>query len=296
MSTFEQLDQQFRPIIQTALDEYTQFNLTDNRNRLAEAIRYSLLANSKRIRPLLCIATQQLFNTDITRMMPVACAIEMVHTYSLIHDDLPAMDDDDFRRGQPTCHKQYGEDIAILAGDVLNTFAFELISRELPKTYSAEKVIRVIQDLAISFGLEGMAGGQALDLSGDKDQDEAYLRTTHALKTGAILKHCITIPAFLENASDSEQAVLAKFGDHIGLLFQIVDDILDIKGSKEELGKSPQKDLLQGKLTYVSLWGLDGAQKKADDEAAQALSCLAQLDNPTDQLQTIVNYVLTRTH
>ena len=163
----------------------------------------------------------------------------MVHTYSLIHDDLPAMDDDDLRRGQPSCHKKYGEDIAILAGDTLHTYALEIVARDLPKHFPAEKVIKVMEKMTVSFGVDGMAGGQVLDLKGD-DLDpeinkEEYLIKTHRLKTGCVLQSCVDLPVLLANSDPEVTKTLHDFGKHLGLLFQIVDDILDVIGSKESL-------------------------------------------------------------
>ncbi|MDA1353918.1 MAG: polyprenyl synthetase family protein [bacterium] len=284
------------PIIDDTLSQYITFNFTDNRRILEDAIRYSVTAKAKRIRPLIAIATHQLFTDNAERIMPLGCAIEMVHAYSLIHDDLPAMDDDDVRRGQPTCHVKFGEDMAILAGDVLNTYAFEIVGKHLGSHYNAEQVVHVIIELAKAFGIQGMAGGQVLDLkSGTITPNETYLKTTHALKTGAILKACVTLPAYLEKASRIEQETLADFGDKMGLLFQIVDDILDVKGSSEELGKTPNKDADQNKLTYVTLWGLEKAEVMATELANSALSDLAKLTNRnTTRLEQIINFIHNR--
>lgn len=284
------------PVIDDALSKYVQFNFNDNRHILEDAIRYSVTAKAKRIRPLIAIATHQLFSNEHEKIMPVGCAIEMVHAYSLIHDDLPAMDDDDVRRGQPTCHKKYGEDMAILAGDVLNTYAFEVVAKGLKAHYQSEQVVEVVIQLANAFGIHGMAGGQVLDLKSNTiTPNEDYLKTTHALKTGAILKACVTIPTYLETTTEAEQIALSKYGEQIGLLFQIVDDILDVKGSSQELGKTPNKDADQNKLTYVTLWGLEKAEAMASELAENALDNLAQLkDRDTTRLEQIIHFIHNR--
>ncbi|NQY74293.1 MAG: polyprenyl synthetase family protein, partial [Candidatus Margulisbacteria bacterium] len=245
------LNNTYKPILEEALQSYTTFDITDTRETLAKAIHYSVTANAKRIRPFIALSVFKMFSQNVEKILPFCCAVEMIHTYSLIHDDLPAMDDDDLRRGIPTCHKKFGENIAILAGDTLNTYAFEILSTELPNHYDAVKVLTVIKDLTIAFGIQGMAGGQALDLSSNSFSHEKLVHI-HSLKTGAVLRACTTIPAYLENAPPQVYQVLYRFGTHLGLLFQIVDDILDVQGTSEALGKSPNKDFKQDKLTYVT--------------------------------------------
>lgn len=294
--TLKELLEKYKELIERKLEQYLSFSLNDPRTLLEESMKYSVMAGGKRIRPLLCIASQRLFNSEVEKILPLACAIEYVHTYSLIHDDLPAMDNDDFRRGKPTNHKKYGEDLAILAGDALNTFAFELVCKELPKYYPSERVCKIVVDLGEAWGINGMAGGQVLDLkSSSVDSDEAYLKATHRLKTGAMLKACLVLPAKLEGVADQQIKLLDKYGEHLGLLFQIVDDILDVEGNPEILGKSINKDQDQKKLTYVSLWGLEGAKKAAQEEANQAKEVLTLMNNPhTDVFEDIINYLLTR--
>lgn len=284
------------PIIDQALSRFIYFEFTDNRATLEKAIEHSLLAPGKRIRPLLCVATYQLFHPDskdLNRILPLACAIEMIHTYSLIHDDLPAMDDDDLRRGIPTCHKAFGEDIAILAGDSLNTFAFEVMAKELPVHFSYEKTVHAILMLSHACGIHGMAGGQALDLT-NATHDEKGLLLTHALKTGTLLKSCITIPAMVSDASPAIQATLDAFGTKLGLLFQIVDDILDVTQESNTLGKTANKDTEQNKLTYVSLYGLEKAKAIVATEQQACLSLLETLPYNTDLLRELVYLITTR--
>lgn len=286
---------QYRPKIESALADYLSFKLRDNRSQLESAITYSTLAPAKRIRPLLAIASHKLFSENTEKILPLACAIEMVHSYSLIHDDLPAMDDDKLRRGNPTCHIKYGEDIAILAGDSLNTYAFEVLATELPKHYAAEHILKIITRLATAFGINGMAGGQVLDLKADnKNFTETHLEKIHSLKTGAIITECLTCPAILENASSEDIQTLEKIGKKIGLLFQITDDILDVESTATTLGKTPGKDQTQNKLTYVTLLGLETAQKKAKETTDETLSLLNALKKETRLIQNIVTFIKER--
>jgi geranylgeranyl diphosphate synthase, type II len=296
MALLDNFSSEYKHLIESKLKQYLSFKIDDPRAELAEAMLYSISAKAKRIRPLIMIATTKLFNNKVKQIFPLACAIEMIHTYSLIHDDLPAMDNDDFRRGQPTCHKKFGEDIAILAGDTLNTYAFEILAKELPKHYLPENVLQVISMLAIACGVKGMAGGQVLDLKTDiSNQDYDYLKKMHALKTGAIIKVCVTLPAILEGASSQELAHLERYGQHLGLLFQIVDDILDVVGKKETLGKSPNKDQEQNKLTYTQLFGLEKAKELMKNEADKAYNQLKSLSGlNTEILEEMIVYLTKR--
>ncbi|MBT3260968.1 polyprenyl synthetase family protein [bacterium] len=286
----------YKPIIEKALALYFQKSFSDNRDILRQAMHYSLLSEAKRIRPLLIIAVFLLFNEEknLKKILPLACAVEMVHTYSLIHDDLPCMDDDDYRRGRLTCHKKYGEDMAVLAGDTLNTFALEVVAQEMPCFYEAEKVLDLMVRFTRDLGIEGMAGGQVLDLKVDEKVRTAdHLKQIHNLKTGALLQFCTSAPAFLEGGTKQEQAALAVFGQRMGLLFQIIDDILDVKG--KNLGKSLQKDIKQNKLTYVTLFGLEEAQNKAQKEYEGAKDSLFSLKNKNVEiLQVFLDYILER--
>jgi geranylgeranyl diphosphate synthase, type II len=294
----EKFSFKYKPIIEQKIQSYFEYGLSDKRRILQEAMLYSLMSKAKRIRPLLVVASFLLFEKEenISKILPLAVVTEIVHTYSLIHDDLPAMDNDDYRRGRLTCHKKYGEDIAVLAGDTLNTFAFELLVQEMQKYYAAEKVLGGIQKFARNLGIFGMAGGQALDLKVvSTDFGEENLRKIHSLKTGALLRFCVEVPAYLLDASREDQNNLAAFGEHLGLLFQIVDDILDVEGSKQDLGKSLHKDAEQNKLTYVALFGLAGAKEKAKEEYALALDNLKALENEkTTLLADFLTYVLKR--
>jgi len=252
------------PIINAELSSVSKEHFNDKRQILSDAIHYSVTGGGKRIRPLLTIATYSLFEEEITPILPLAIAIELVHTYSLIHDDLPAMDNDDLRRGRATVHKKFGEDIAILAGDALNTFAFEYLSQNLPIHFSPTASLLVIQKLGHALGINGMAGGQLLDITSHENNKDASLRNTiHALKTGAVIKACFELPGICLSVPEHHHIVLNNLGEKFGMLFQIIDDILDHTGSTEELGKSAGKDKEQEKLTYVSHYGITKAKSLA---------------------------------
>lgn len=246
-----------------------------------DAMRYSLMAGGKRLRPILCLATCELLEGTEAQAMPTACALEMIHTMSLIHDDLPAMDNDDYRRGKLTNHKVYGEDVAILAGDALLTYAFEYVATQT-RDVPADRVLRVIADLGRAVGAEGLVGGQIVDLASEGKSDVSLdtLNYIHTHKTGALLKVSVTSGAILAGAADSQVEVLTQYADRIGLAFQIVDDVLDITSTSEELGKSAGKDLAAQKATYPSFWGIEESQKQAQQlvEAAKidVLNCFGE--------------------
>lgn len=293
----DQFTRTYRPIIETYLTDLFQVKLDDPRQTLNDAMGYSLSAKAKRIRPLLTIAVFGLYRplTQVREILPLAAAIEIIHTYSLIHDDLPSMDNDDFRRGLPTCHKKFGENTAILAGDTLNTFAWELLAKELPAYFPANQVLLVIQKLANALGLLGMAGGQMMDLNATPDLfSESYLIRMHQLKTGALLTACAELPGLLVDAPQTDIHHLYEYGKAIGLLFQIVDDILDVTGTPEILGKTQGKDQDQHKLTYTALWGLEKARLIADQTAISAKTHLQSLSKDAPILSELVDYILNR--
>lgn len=298
MFIFNEFSNHYRPIIEKALQDYLTFNIKDHRNRLESSMLYSTTCGkSKRIRPLLTIASFKCFSSSINKILPLACAFELIHTYSLIHDDLPAMDDDDLRRGQPTNHKQYDEATAILAGDTLNTFAFEILATELPKYYDPYICLKVISKFAQSCGIQGMSGGQMLDLIENEPKEENHLIQTHQLKTGALIESTLVLPAILEEAAVNDIAQFQKLGSLCGLLFQITDDILDVTATSKEIGKTPNKDISQDKLTYVSFYGLDGAKQQATETAEAALVICDRLSEKmnTELLRDIVHFILNRT-
>jgi geranylgeranyl diphosphate synthase type II len=252
--------------------------------KLEAALRYSLLGGGKRIRPVLCLATGEALGRDAEELLPAACALELVHTFSLVHDDLPSLDDDDLRRGQPSAHVQFGEDVAILAGDALLAEAFRLALR-----YPSPDVARELADATL-----GMIGGQYLDVTTDGDLDPDGLRRLHALKTGRLLRASVTTATAVASLSDRERREWRAFGDELGVLFQIVDDILDATGTAEELGKTPGKDEAAGKVTYVSLHGLDRARELADEARARVLERLDSLPEDTSVLAELVATIRDR--
>jgi geranylgeranyl diphosphate synthase type II len=262
-----------------------------------EAIRYSLFAGGKRIRPLLALAAAEAAGAEDGVVMPFACAAEMVHTYSLIHDDLPAMDDDDLRRGKPTCHKVYGEAIAILAGDALLTRAFHLIV-DLPANADADSVRRRLQAAAIlgeACGTTGLIGGQVLDLESEgRAVDAATLERLHRAKTGALLAACVRGGAVLGRASGATVAALDRYASAIGLAFQVVDDILDATEGAERLGKTAGKDRAAGKATYVAVHGLDAARGIAARLLNEAREALGPLGPRGTTLGTLARLIVER--
>jgi len=263
--------------------------------RLYESMNYSLLQGGKRIRPILTKAVLDAMKVDASLYKEFLCALECIHTYSLIHDDLPAMDNDDYRRGNLTNHKVYGDGMAILAGDGLLTYAFQLCSENT--TASAEQKIKAIQCLATAAGPEGMVGGQAFDLlSEGKHIPLEELKVLHSGKTGALFNAAIELGLILSNADQAKYAAYMTYANCLGLLFQITDDILDVTGTIEELGKTPGSDIRQDKSTYVSLLGLDEARNEAHVVAQKAHAALATIEDDTHILSAIIDYLMDRTH
>ncbi len=263
-----------------------------------QAMRYSLFAGGKRIRPILCLAALAALGAERreTSVLPVACALEMIHTYSLIHDDLPALDDDDCRRGVPTSHKVFGEDIAILAGDALLTEAFGLLSgRELRGAFPPETLLTVIHEIASAAGCFGMIGGQVVDVRSEgspADVDTLYF--IHTRKTGALIAAAVRVGAILGGAGNAELDLLALYGQKIGLMFQIVDDILNVEGEGAKTGKSTGSDALRGKVTFPSLYGLEMSREKATLLLDEALSALAGLGSSATPLRRLAQCIMER--
>lgn len=261
-----------------------------------EAMIYSLKAGGKRIRPILLFATLNAFGkSEKNDGVDVACALEMIHTYSLIHDDLPSMDDDDLRRGKPTNHKVYGEAIAILAGDGLLTHSFEVIgdSSQIPDRLK----VKIITALARAAGPSGMVGGQVADLLGEKKElTVEELEYIHEHKTGKLLRFAVVAGAMIAEASDEQLQHLDHFAKHLGLAFQIKDDILDIEGQEEQIGKPVGSDIGKDKSTYPKLLSLDGAKKKCDDHLEQSKKWLAKANVNSELLLEIANYIVKRDH
>ncbi len=261
-----------------------------------KAIRYSLFAGGKRIRPILCLASAEALGGDIESILPVASALELIHTYSLIHDDLPAMDDDDYRRGRRTSHKVFGEDMAILAGDALLTEAFHLMSdRGLMEKIAPEKLISVIHDIAGAAGCFGMVGGQVVDVQSEGESVETeVLNFIHTRKTGAMITAAVKAGAVLADAGEVELNALASYGRNIGLAFQIADDILNVEGDQILMGKGTGSDTKRGKVTYPALVGMDASRKKAGELVESALSAIMNFDHRAEPLRMIAAYIIER--
>lgn len=265
--------------------------------KIYEAMRYSLLAGGKRLRPILCLATCELAGGTIEMAMPTACALEMIHTMSLIHDDLPAMDNDDYRRGKLTNHKVYGEDIAILAGDGLLAHAFEYVALQT-QDVPAPQLLQVVARLGRAVGAAGLVGGQVLDLESEglSDVQEETLNSIHTRKTGALLEASVVCGGILAGVKNVELERLSRYAQNIGLAFQIVDDILDITATQEELGKTAGKDILAQKATYPSLWGIEISKAKAQQLVEMAKAELEPFGEKAYPLIAIADFITTRTH
>jgi geranylgeranyl diphosphate synthase type II len=278
-----------RALVEGALQKLN-FSAAAPTEGLEEAMRYSLLAGGKRVRPVLALATARALGAEPERFLPVACAIELIHTYSLIHDDLPAMDDDELRRGLPTSHVKFGEDVAILAGDGLFAEAMQLFCEQ---PGDPARVLAALRELAAATGVDGMVGGQYVDVV-EATTDAEGLRTLHALKTGRLIAASVSVVLELEGLPESARMPYRRFADELGVLFQIVDDILDVTGSDERLGKPHGSDERHGKLTYVSLFGLERARELAAESHAKATAALAEASAETDDLRRVADYIFTR--
>lgn len=265
-----------------------------------QAMRYSLFVGGKRIRPILCLAAGEAVaksaNTE-KNLLPVACALECIHTYSLIHDDLPAMDDDDLRRGKPTNHTLFGEAGAILAGDSLLTWAFDLLSSPANGTLTPEQRLMIIQIIARAAGPQGMVGGQALDI-GSENSDFPFetLQTIHKNKTGVLITCSVQAGAIGAGADREQTEKLISFGNNIGLAFQIVDDLLNVTSTTEQLGKAAGSDADRGKATYPAFFGIEKTRTKAKEAVERAIDSLSGFNQNADPLRAIAEYVYTRSH
>lgn len=264
---------------------------------LLESMNYSLKAGGKRLRPLLVLATLHSFGKSEKLGLPVACAVEMIHTYSLIHDDLPSMDDDDYRRGKPTNHKVYGEAMAILAGDALLTYSFEIMEDLLNQGVSPIKVVTLMKELSKASGPTGMVGGQVADMEGEgKALSLEDLEYIHRNKTGKLLGYSIVAGAILGEATEEQISKLALFADHLGLAFQIRDDILDIEGDAEKIGKPVGSDTLNEKVTYPSLLTMGGAKEKLEYHIDEAKRLLADIPLKSNLLAQLCDLIAKRDH
>ena len=281
-----------RLIVESALDSSL---VIGNPAKIYEAMRYSLLAGGKRLRPILCLATCELMGGSLEMALPTACALEMIHTMSLIHDDLPAMDNDDYRRGKLTNHKVFGEDIAILAGDGLLAYAFEYVATQT-RNVPPLQILEVIARLGRTVGAAGLVGGQVLDLesAGKPDISVETLGFIHTQKTGSLLETSVVSGAVLAGAKAEDIAKLARYAQNIGLAFQIIDDVLDITATKEELGKTAGKDLQAQKATYPSLWGIEESRQQAQQLIDSAIGELSGYDEAAEPLRAIAEYIVNR--
>ncbi len=322
-----------RLLVDEALDRYLP-GAGDNPKEIHEAVRYSVFAGGKRLRPILILAAAEAADGQVEQALGAAAAIELIHTYSLIHDDLPAMDDDDYRRGRLTCHKVYGEAMAILAGDALLTQAFILLSAELASVdidsqvppsptlplrggrvgeggrgsdlhahgrasgawgVDAEARLRVIQEIAQAAGSKGMVGGQVVDiLHEDREVDLPTLQYLHAHKTGALIRSCLRVGGLLASAASEQMEALTSYGERIGLAFQIVDDILDLEGSLEALGKRAGSDLRKKKATFPALLGIEESRRWANRLASEAKQAVVIFGDRGVALQAIAEFIVTR--
>lgn len=282
-----------REQIEQALARYTDFN-KDCPAQLREAIRYSLLSPGKRLRPLLVMMACQACEVDAVQALPAACAVEMIHTYSLIHDDLPSMDDDQLRRGQPTCHVKFDEATAILAGDALIPLAFQVVCSEYPPSTAAPCSF----ELAQACGATRLVGGQVDDLSQEQEKagDLEKLEHIHRRKTGALLTVSLRLGAVVASATMDQIENLESFGKNLGLAFQIVDDLLDCRGDWTKMGKMTNKDDGRGKLTYPNLLGVEASENRASELIDAAVASLESFGASADPLRELAKYVLERTH
>lgn len=292
---FEKLLQEYQTRIERAMDHWLP-SKTTHPSQLHEAMRYSALSGGKRIRPILIYATGDALGIERKDLDGVACAVELIHAYSLIHDDLPAMDDDDLRRGKPTCHKVFGEALAILAGDALQALAFYILSHDKDLPVNNDIRIKMMETLALACGSRGMAGGQAIDLiSIGKALEIAELEDMHIHKTGALIRAGVLLSAYcFPGIDESTLQRLDHYGKCVGLAFQIRDDILDVEGETEVIGKTQGADIAQNKPTYPALIGMDNARQQAIELHEDALKSLKPLGERANTLRDISRYIIER--
>ena len=281
-----------RKLVDRALDHYLP-KATTKPATIHKAMRYSLFAGGKRLRPILAIAAAEACGGEIAAAIPAACAVECIHTYSLIHDDLPCMDDDDLRRGRPTSHKVFGEGAAVLAGDSLLTIAFEILAdAPASKRYPLQTQLC---DLTLASGSRWLIGGQIADLEGEgKKATPAQLKFIHQAKTAALLTASIRLGAMSANATEKKLAALTEFGQSLGLAFQVIDDILDVTQTSEKLGKSAGKDIAAQKATYPAVFGLERSRKEAKRLTQRALTAIAPFGKSAVALEALAHYLLAR--
>jgi geranylgeranyl diphosphate synthase, type II len=282
-----------RALVEQALERFLP-SVTETPGRLHESIRYSMLAPGKRLRPILVLASAEAVGSDAEAVLPTACALECIHVFSLIHDDLPCMDNDDYRRGRLTNHKVYGDAMAMLAGDALLTLAFELVA-ENARTVAPDRIVAALKLISHATGTRGMVGGQVVDIESEgKEITPETLQYIHAHKTGALLMTSSLVGAVLCGADDAQQAALRQYGQSIGLAFQIADDILDIVGDQEKIGKPVGSDVGNEKATYPKLFGLEESRRRAHAEVAKAVSALEPFGDRAEPLRAIARFIVER--
>jgi geranylgeranyl diphosphate synthase, type II len=282
-------------VVETALDcMLPSPNLSPE--RVHQAMRHSVFAGGKRLRPILVIAAAEIAGTGYDAVMPSACAVELIHTYSLIHDDLPAMDNSPTRRGRPTCHVVFGEAMAVLAGDALHALAFELMVRNAETSgVSPQRVLAAIGEVTRAIGTEGMVGGQVLDLLAVRGAvEEDTVRRIHRLKTGSLIRACLMVGGILGGGSREDLEMLGRYGEHLGLAFQIVDDILDVVGEESKLGKEPGTDATLAKITFPAVFGLRRSRELADEATGLAIRSLAPIGDRGGRLRDLASYLMSR--
>jgi geranylgeranyl diphosphate synthase, type II len=284
-----------KQLVEQALEQYTA-TPAGLEKRVCEAARYSLFAGGKRLRPILCLAATEVVGGSLSASLPVACAFEMIHTYSLVHDDLPAMDNDDYRRGRLTNHKVFGEAMAILAGDLLLTEAFALMAKTSREAGTpTERLLQVIGLVADASGYRGMIGGQVVDLECEgREVDLATVEYMHVRKTGALISASLEAGAILGGGTERQRTALVRYGHHLGLAFQITDDLLDVEGDAEVMGKTPGSDAAKDKKTYTTLLGIAQSREAAWNHVEEANSALVIFDERAEPLRAIARYLLNR--
>ena len=294
VKSFNEFAVEVRALVESELDRILPAATTPPVS-VHSAMRWSVFAGGKRFRPLLLIATGKTFGAEVEKLITAACAFELIHTYSLIHDDLPSMDDDDLRRGQPTCHVKFGDATAILAGDALQTLAFQIVSEASDLFF--ETRVQLISELARAAGTpSGMVAGQAHDLEGEtRDVSSDELEQIHRLKTAALIIAAARCGALIGNVSAQDLNSITHYASQLGLLFQITDDLLDITSTAETLGKTPGKDARSQKATYPSVFGVDSARDRAVRVHADACVSLSRIARPTNHLREIADFILNRT-
>lgn len=290
--TAKQQCENYIKLIEQKLDEFLPVKYPQE---IWESMRYSLLAGGKRLRPMLCLETCKVLSGSYEQAIPTACAIEMLHTQSLIHDDLPCMDNDDYRRGKLTNHKKFSESTAVLAGDALLSFAPQIIIQKTPESVTPQTVLKVLEEFLVSAGAEKLIAGQVVDIDSEGKQiDKQTLTFIHENKTAALFKLSMRTGAILAGAGEKTIDALTLFAEKLGLAFQIMDDILDVTSTLEELGKTPGKDILEEKATYVSLYGLDDAKKEVSSLCCSACDILKENNIESEILTGIVKSIAER--